>query len=142
MDANFILDPMDPVEEVEDAVSRQGQKMFWAIEAMATTTLLPPTSHATMSADIAELHQQLLEPISKDILSKIWKTNELDSHAHEESIEILYWTDKAKLFDEDIQYENKKGVCGPCRLTVDKSNEKSADAIIISKSQFLAHSKV
>ena len=69
-------------------------------------------------------------------IDKIWTTQKLESHAEREPIEILYWFEHngkhTKYVDHDISLDGTKTHCGPCHLTVDRSKETSADAILIS----------
>ena len=69
-------------------------------------------------------------------MKKIWTSEQMESHADREPIEILYWfkyNGKRHVYDDhDITLDGTQKHCGPCHLTVDRTKESTADAIIVS----------
>ena len=69
----------------------------------------------------------------------------MSSHEHGEPIELLYWFSKNGFRrtkeDMNVSFGENNKICGKCHLTVDRSKEYTADAIIISNGPFFAWQK-
>ena len=105
---------------------------------LQVSTPVEKTSLKTMD----EIHSRFIQPIDRKYwLDKIWKTAHLESHAEEEPITILYWFKyngvKKAYSDRDVKFGPKNSICGPCHITVDRSQEQTADAIMISNGPLL-----
>lgn len=99
----------------------------------------------------SEIHQRLVKPLTTDEkanwLRKIWTSENAESHANGEPIELLWWYSrggKAGTFEDvdigSIVGDNNK-YCGPCTLTANRKKEHSADAVIVSNGPLLAWQK-
>ena len=83
------------------------------------------------------LHAKLVPSIDREYwMKKIWTTDQLESHEHAEPIKILYWFKfngaTTIVPDHHLTFGKDNRVCGPCYLTTDRAEEKTADAIVIS----------
>ena len=83
------------------------------------------------------IQDRLILPINREHwLNKIWTTEKLESHADAEPIRILYWFKyngaQTTIADHQVRFGQDNRVCGPCYITTDRSEETTADAIIIS----------
>ena len=69
----------------------------------------------------------------------------MSSHENGEPIELLYWFSKNGIRrskeDMNVSFGENNKICGKCHLTVDRSKEYTADAIIISNGPFFAWQK-
>ena len=101
-----------------------------------------PLEQRTQFDSGKKTHNNLIKPIDRAYwLHKIWKTEKLKSHADLEEVRILHWYkfngDRKPEYDRNIEYGINNSICGPCRVTVDRSEEKTADALIISNEPLL-----
>ena len=79
-------------------------------------------------------------------IKKIWQTQQMTPVGSDEPIEILYWYQKngnRVQHSHTVQFPNMtSNLCGPCIVTVDRSKEKTADAIIVSNGPLISWQKV
>jgi len=84
-----------------------------------------------MGAKHEELIQRLTEEEKEDWKKKIWTTEQMESHADAEPVEILWWfSHTGHNVRQNSKWENHEQ-CGTCILTTDRSKEQTVDAIVV-----------
>merc|ERR1712130_690906 len=111
LNPTIVLEPKDPVQEVEDLVAIGGRRIEWAEDQM------------TEKLELAKKQQYM---IVKSV-----------NFRPEKEINLVFWSNSTQV-DKDVSGSDKEQAytCGGCHLGFDKDKKDTSDAIIVSYEYF------